>query len=180
MDASRVLRALLQAIALTIEAMQAPALPFDPWVHERKGHPGQIAVAAYLRAMLEGSRVHARIRAARSCYSLRCVPQGLGQVWEALDAARPTIEREINSANDNPLIDPDTGALYKAGNFYGGHIARLLDALEDRLRRHGELGQLAARAAGGRPLQRRAARRISRPSPASIRASRACNSASPA
>ena len=37
------------------------------------------------------------------------------------------IEREINSANDNPLVDPETGALYRAGNFYGGHIARLLD-----------------------------------------------------
>jgi phenylalanine ammonia-lyase len=37
------------------------------------------------------------------------------------------VEREINSANDNPLIDPETGALHKAGNFYGGHIARLLD-----------------------------------------------------
>jgi phenylalanine ammonia-lyase len=48
-------------------------------------------------------------------------------VWEALEDARPMIEREINSANDNPLIDPDTGVMYKAGNFYGGHIARLLD-----------------------------------------------------
>jgi histidine ammonia-lyase len=63
----------------------------------------------------------------QSCYSLRCPPQGLGQVWEGLEDARPVLEREINSANDNPLIDPETGALYKAGNFYGGHIARLLD-----------------------------------------------------
>ena len=125
-DAFRVLKALLAGIALAIEAMQAPDLPFHPWVHERKGHPGQIAVAAYLLAMLEGSR-YTRASGGQSCYSLRCPPQGLGQVWEALTDARPTIEREINSANDNPLIDPDTGTLYKAGNFYGGHIARLLD-----------------------------------------------------
>ena len=125
-DLFRVLRALLQAIALTIEAMLAPTLPFDPWVHDRKGHPGQIAVAAYLRSMLEGSQF-TRESGGQSCYSLRCVPQGLGQVWEGLETARPTVEREINSANDNPLIDPQTGALYKAGNFYGGHIARLLD-----------------------------------------------------
>ncbi len=125
-DAFHVLRALLQAVALSVEAMQAAALPFDPWVHDRKGHPGQIAVAAYLRAMLEGSG-YTRESSSQSCYSLRCAPQGLGQVWEALETARPVIEREINSANDNPLIDPGTGALYKAGNFYGGHIARLLD-----------------------------------------------------
>jgi phenylalanine ammonia-lyase len=125
-DASRVLRALLQGNALSIEAMQAPALPFAPWVHERKGHPGQIAVAAYLRRMLDGS-AYTEDSSGQSCYSLRCVPQGLGQVWEAIEDARPVIEREVNSANDNPLIDPETGDLYKAGNFYGGHIARLLD-----------------------------------------------------
>jgi phenylalanine ammonia-lyase len=125
-DAWRVLKALLAAIALAVEAMQAPALPFDPWIHERKGHPGQIAVASYLRAMLEDSG-YTRSSSGQSCYSLRCPPQGLGQVWEALDHARAPIEREINSANDNPLIDPESGALYKAGNFYGGHMARLLD-----------------------------------------------------
>jgi phenylalanine ammonia-lyase len=47
-----------------------------------------------------------------------------------LDAGRAVIEREVNSANDNPLIDPESGRLYRAGNFYGGHTARLLDALK--------------------------------------------------
>jgi len=125
-DAFRVLRAMLGAVALSIEALQAPDLPFDPWVHERKGHPGQIAVAAHLRGLLAGSG-YTRASGGQSCYSLRCPPQGLGPVWEALEGSRATIEREINSANDNPLIDPDTGTLYKAGNFYGGHISRLLD-----------------------------------------------------
>ncbi len=125
-DARRVLRALLGAVALAVEAMQAPDLPFHAWVQELKGHPGQIAVAAYLRQMLEGSG-YTSTSSGQSCYSLRCVPQGLGQVWESLEDARATIEREINSANDNPLIHPDTGEMYKAGNFYGGHIARLLD-----------------------------------------------------
>lgn len=125
-DARRVLRALLGAAALAIEALQAPDLPFDAWLHERKGHPGQIAVAAYLRAMLEGSG-YTTPSSGQSCYSLRCIPQGLGPAWEGLEDARSTLEREINSCNDNPLIDPDTGAMYKGGNFYGGHIARLLD-----------------------------------------------------
>ena len=88
---------------------------------------GAVALAAHLRELLEGS-AYTQPSGGQSCYSLRCVPQGLGQAWEALDDARPTLEREINSANDNPLIHPDTGVLYKAGNFYGGHIARLLDA----------------------------------------------------
>ena len=126
MDGRRVLEALLSAAALAVEAMEAPAQPFDAWVQEQKGHPGQIAVAAFLRDMLAGSG-YTRASSGQSCYSLRCIPQGLGQVWEGNQDGRAVVEREINSANDNPLIDPETGALHKAGNFYGGHIARLLD-----------------------------------------------------
>ncbi len=125
-DARRVLRALVAAIALSIEALEAGTEPFAPWVQEAKGHPGQIAVAAHIREHLAGSRM-AGDSARQSCYSLRCPPQGLGPVWEAFEEARALLEREINSANDNPLVDPETGTLYRAGNFYGGHIARLLD-----------------------------------------------------
>jgi len=126
-DARHVLRALLAAVALAVEALQAPSQPFDAWVHERKGHPGQIAVAAWLRDALAGSANIAE-SSRQSGYSLRCAPQGLGPAWEGLEDARATIEREINSANDNPLVDPQTGTLYRAGNFYGGHMARVLDA----------------------------------------------------
>ncbi|HEX3746104.1 MAG TPA: aromatic amino acid ammonia-lyase [Bryobacteraceae bacterium] len=126
LDSFRVLRALLGAVALSVEALQAPSLPFEPWVQELKGHPGQIAVAAHMRELLRGSG-YTQESSGQTCYSLRCVPQGLGPAWEALEIGRATVEREINSANDNPLIDPETGRLYKAGNFYGGHIARLLD-----------------------------------------------------
>ena len=125
-DAGRVLRALLGAVALAVEALEAPDLPVHPWASEMKGHPGQIAVAAHLLGLVSGSG-YIRASGGQSCYSLRCVPQGLGPVWEGLEDARAVIEREINSANDNPLVDPDTGALHKADNFYGGHIARLLD-----------------------------------------------------
>jgi phenylalanine ammonia-lyase len=125
-DAWHILRALLGAIALSVEALEAGSEPFAPWVQEMKGHPGQIAVAEYIREHLAGSKMVGD-SGRQSCYSLRCPPQGLGPAWEALENARPLIEREINSANDNPLIDPQTGTLYRAGNFYGGHIARLLD-----------------------------------------------------
>jgi phenylalanine ammonia-lyase len=125
-DYSNVMRALLAAVALSVEATNAPDLPFHAWPHELKGHPGQIAVAAHLRELLADSQF-TQASSGQSCYSLRCVPQGLGPAWEALTDSRAVIEREINSANDNPLIDPDGGALYRAGNFYGGHIARLLD-----------------------------------------------------
>ena len=111
---------------MCVEALQAPREPYEPWVHAVKGHSGQVAVAAFILDLLRGSRYVTESRV-QTAYSLRCPPQGLGPIWESLDAARITIEREVNSANDNPLIDPDSGRLYLAGNFYGGHIARLLD-----------------------------------------------------
>ncbi len=75
-DAGRVLRALLGAVALSVEALEAPDQPFDAWVRERKGHPGQLGVAAYLREALAGSTWVAE-SSRQSCYSLRCAPQGL-------------------------------------------------------------------------------------------------------
>src|SRR5262249_36777172 len=83
----RALHALRGSIALGIEALQGPQLPFHPRVHEWKGHPGQIAIAAFLREMLDGSG-DTQESSGQTCYSLRCVPQGLGQVWEALADGR--------------------------------------------------------------------------------------------
>ena len=115
-DASSVLRALLRAIGLATEALEVPTEPYEAFVHERKGHPGQIAVASYVRELLHGSGL--RIDASRqSCYSLRCGPQGLGPCWEGFEEARALVEREINSANDNPLIDPEGGPRLPGGQF---------------------------------------------------------------
>ncbi len=155
-DAGRVLRALLGAIALSIEALEGTAEPFAPWVQQMKGHPGQIAVAEYFRRLLERSAM-VKQTSSQSSYSLRCPPQGLGPAWEALADARPVIEREINSANDNPLIDPATGELYKAGKFLRRPHCAPDRRLENGFRGDGHVGQLDCRAAGGRQVQSRLA-----------------------
>jgi phenylalanine ammonia-lyase len=66
----------------------------------------------------------------QSPYSLRCSPQGLGPMFETLEQVRTVIEREANSVNDNPLIDPVSDRVYHTGNFYGAHIARAMDGLK--------------------------------------------------
>jgi phenylalanine ammonia-lyase len=68
--------------------------------------------------------------AVQSPYSLRCVPQGLGPIVESLRDARRVVELEMNSVNDNPLIDPASGDILHTGNFYGAHIARAMDGLK--------------------------------------------------
>jgi histidine ammonia-lyase len=52
-------------------------------------------------------------------------------VEDTLPWVRTLIENELNSANDNPLIDPDTGRVMHGGHFYGGHIALAMDTLKN-------------------------------------------------
>ena len=66
----------------------------------------------------------------QSPYSLRCSPQGLGPMLEALEQARTVVEREANSVNDNPLILPEDKSVLHGGHFYGGHVALAMDTLK--------------------------------------------------
>ncbi|MBI3697369.1 MAG: aromatic amino acid lyase, partial [Acidobacteria bacterium] len=146
-DADAVLRAFLAAAALGVEALGASAEPYDDWVQRVKGHAGQKAVGRYLRRLLEGSRAVGSTAALRreakgertggraahsiqSGYSVRCIPQGIGPMYETLAGTRAVVEMEANSANDNPLVDPATGRIYHTGSFYGGHVARAMDGLK--------------------------------------------------
>jgi histidine ammonia-lyase len=63
-------------------------------------------------------------------YSIRCAPQVLGAARDALDWAAVVVEREFNSVNDNPIVDPESGDVLFAGNFYGGHVALAMDLLK--------------------------------------------------
>jgi histidine ammonia-lyase len=119
-------------------ALHAHGSAFSPLVNERaKSHPGQAHVAARLRQLAgwksfdfapqrESGRHSQNLQ---DPYSIRCAPQVLGPVFEIVEQARTVIDREINSCNDNPLIDPETGAISSGGNFYGGSIAMVMDQL---------------------------------------------------
>ena len=61
---------------------------------------------------------------------MRCAPHVIGVLLDALAFARQTVEIELNSVNDNPIVDPDTGAVLHGGNFYGGHVAFAMDGLK--------------------------------------------------
>ena len=70
-------------------------------------------------------------------YSVRCAPHVIGVARDALTWMRRDIENELNSANDNPLIDGDAELLLHGGHFYGGHIAFAMDALKTAGRQPG-------------------------------------------
>ena len=150
-DASYLFRVALGAMAMSVEALLSSPDYFHPAIHLAKHHPGQIAVAEMMNSLLFNSRLavplddirhrvegerkaaHGTVSAHESIqspYSLRCIPQGLGPMVETLEQVRTVIEREANSVNDNPLIDPISDQVYHTGNFYGAHVARAMDGLK--------------------------------------------------
>jgi phenylalanine ammonia-lyase len=143
-------RLVLAACGLALEALKATDDPLRERVQTAKHHPGQMESAAFCRKLIEGSRYVRNLDeireevgeksqqaqgtisqaddAIQTPYSLRCIPQGIGPVLETIKGHQIVIEREMNSANDNPLVDPVEGRIYHTGNFYGGHVARALDS----------------------------------------------------
>ena len=107
---------------------------FDALLFAAKPHAGQQRIAARLRADLGVDTAAAPAarneRRLQDRYSLRCAPHVIGVLEDALPFFRQLIENELNSANDNPLIDPDGERVLHGGHFYGGHIAFAMDGLK--------------------------------------------------
>jgi histidine ammonia-lyase len=115
--------------ALTVDVLRGIPDAYDPRVSDVRPHPGQAVSARRLRRALEGSRLVTRPGEIRvqDAYALRCVPQIHGATRDALSHATAVVEREINSATDNPLIFADTEDVISAGNFHGQPVALVLD-----------------------------------------------------
>jgi len=117
--------------AMTLESIRGSAAPFDARIHEARPHPGQKKVAARMRQLLRGSQIlpsHIDCPKVQDPYSIRCVPQVHGAAWEAFEHGREVVERELNSATDNPLVFAD-GDIVSGGNFHGQILAFILDYL---------------------------------------------------
>lgn len=114
--------------ALATVALRGNRDHFDPRLFATKPHAGQNEVAAWIYrdlhpGVIEPIRIQDR-------YSIRCAPHVIGVARDALTWMRRDIENELNSANDNPLIDGDLELVMHGGHFYGGHIAFAMDALK--------------------------------------------------
>ncbi len=104
---------------------------FDEPLFAVKPHVGQQRTAARLRDDLNCERPTRNDQRLQDRYSLRCAPHVIGVLEDALPFFRDTIENELNSANDNPIIDPDLELVLHGGHFYGGHIAFAMDSLKN-------------------------------------------------
>jgi histidine ammonia-lyase len=116
--------------ALTLDALRGTPRAFEQRLHDVRPHRGQLASAAHLLHLLEGSEIrasHVSCRRVQDAYSLRCAPQVHGAVRDTLAEARRVFSIELNSATDNPLVFEDE--VLSGGNFHGEPLALQLDYL---------------------------------------------------
>ena len=119
------------AAALSIEAFQANLSPLDKRTLPVRPHEGQILTTMRLSSMLEGSSRHDpdAPRALQDPISFRCVTQVHGPCHEVLSSARRTIEIELNSTGDNPVVLPAYGDIISNGNFHPAGLALAIDTV---------------------------------------------------
>src|SRR5919108_672583 len=105
-EAERLVDAAIVATALSLEAFKGSTVPFDPRLHALRPQPGQRAVAERLRTLLAGSAVvesHADCGRVQDPYTLRCAPQVIGAVADAVAYVAGALERELEAVTDKPL-----------------------------------------------------------------------------
>ena len=139
--AKRVVQLSDLAGAMSLEALMGTPAAFDSRIHLARPHAGQIASAAHLTRLMEGSEIRESHRdndsRVQDAYCLRCMPQVHGAVRGVLEHVTGVLEIEAGSATDNPLIFPERsaktqnhevgGAVISGGNFHGAPLAYAFD-----------------------------------------------------
>ena len=138
------------ALCTSIEARKASVKPSDSRVHDARPHPGQLLVSQRIRQILHASPImdsHADCDQVQDAYSFRCAPQVHGAIYERFMALQSTLNIELNSATDNPLVFPDLSnpgphEVVSQGNFHGEVLALTADSMTAALF---ELGSISER-----------------------------------
>jgi histidine ammonia-lyase len=102
---------------------------FNETLFKAKPHYGTKTSGKWIRKDLSKAFDNNALTRLQDRYSIRCAPHIIGVLIDGLESFRSLVEIEINSANDNPLTDIDNDEILHGGNFYGGHIAFVMDGL---------------------------------------------------
>jgi histidine ammonia-lyase len=144
-DAQRLLLTADMVAALSVEALRGSRTAFDPRIHALRPHPGQVASAARIFGLTEGSGIaesHRIDNRVQDAYSLRCAAQVHGACADAIEYLQRVLDVELNAGTDNPLVLPDDDVVLSGGNFHGEPLAIALDLAGIAL---SELGSISER-----------------------------------
>lgn len=135
-----------QCACLSMEVVGAFSDCLDERLHELRPHLGQKEVAKRMRDLLvdtsllrnreqtkysaDSTEIMQLSEVIQQVYSLRCVPQILGPLWESLESTKSVLNIELNSVTDNPAFDYKTNIFLHGGNFHGEYIAVNMDQLK--------------------------------------------------
>jgi histidine ammonia-lyase len=143
--AEDLLAAGIVAGAMSVDALKGSDSPFDARIHEARGQPGQIVVAAEYRALIAGSAIrasHLDCSRVQDPYSFRCQPQVMGACLDLIRSCAATLGLEANAVTDNPLLFTDGGDVLSGGNFHAEPVAFAADTLALAI---AEIGSLSER-----------------------------------
>jgi len=147
--AERLYEAAVVVGALAVDAARGSDAPFDPRVHELRGHAGQIAAARVYRELLAGSAIRAshlvQDDRVQDPYSLRCQPQVMGACRDLIAQAARTLLIEANAVTDNPLVFARGASaqdeVLSGGNFHAEPVAFAADTLALAIAETGALSE---------------------------------------
>lgn len=131
--------------AMSLDAALGSRVPFDARIHEVRGQPAQMAVAAAFRGVLGESEIghsHENCDRVQDPYSLRCQPQVAGACLQQIADAARVLGIEANGVSDNPLVFGAEGEVLSGGNFHAEPVAFAADNLALAI---AEIGALAER-----------------------------------
>ncbi len=117
--------------AMASLALKGNSNHFDDILFSVKPHPGQQSVARRIQNDLNHHTHPRNSHRLQDRYSIRCAPHVIGVLEDSLPWLRSMIENELNSANDNPIIDGIGEHVLHGGHFYGGHIAMAMDSMKN-------------------------------------------------
>ena len=130
--------------ALSVESSLSTRQVFNPSIHKLKKHRGQNISAKNIYYLLSGSKIvnsHKDCDKVQDPYCMRCIPHIHGTSWEVFSNTEKTINNEINSISDNPLIFPNE-SIRNSGHFHAEPVAQSLDSLSIAI---SEIGAISER-----------------------------------
>jgi histidine ammonia-lyase len=144
-QANRAARSSLLTCTLSIDAAMASTSPLLAEIHTLRGHPGQIAAAAAMRTILQGSEIRESHREddtrVQDPYCIRCHPQVVGAAMDMLGFAATSLIREANAATDNPLVLTEADRIVSGGNFHAEPVAFAADMIALAIAEIGAISQ---------------------------------------